>query len=93
MNSSGYSLDNIHQGNTYIEGGSLFVDGAIVSDGSSGQSEYLDSGVYTPLFSNFLNINTVTQKTANNQKTIFTKNGNIITLDTNLDINYPALSS
>jgi len=93
MNSSGYSLDNIHQGNTYIEGGSLFVDGAIVSEGSSGQSEYLDSGVYTPLFSNFLNINTVTQKTANNQKTIFTKNGNIITLDTNLDINYPALSS
>ena len=93
MNSSGYSLDNIHLGDTFIEGGSLFVDGAIVADGSSGQSEYLDSGVYTPLFSNFLNINTVEQKTANNQKTIFTKNGNIITLDTNLDINYPALSS
>ena len=93
MNSSGYSLDNIHQGDTFIEGGSLFVDGSIVADNSTGQSEYLDSGVYTPLFSNFLNINTVTQKTANNQKTIFTKNGNIITLDTNLDVNYPALSS
>ena len=93
MNSSGYNIDNLHNGDTFIEGGSLFVDGQIIAEGSTGQSEYLDSGTYDPVFTNFLNINSVGVQAGNGLQTIFTKNGNIITVDTNLDINYPALNN
>jgi len=93
MNSSGYNLDNLHNGDTFIENGSLFVDGQIIAEGATGQTEYLDSGTYSPVFSNLLNINSVDVKTANNQETIFTKNGNVVSLSTNLDINYPAINN
>ena len=92
MNSSGYNLDNLHNGDTFIEG-SIFVDGQIIAEGATGQTEYLDSGTYAPVFSNLLNINSVAVKSGVNQQTIFTKNGNIITLSTNLDINYPAINN
>jgi hypothetical protein len=92
MNSSGYNLDNLHNGDTFVEG-SLYVDGQIIAEGATGQTEYLDSGTYVPVFSNFININSVAVQSGNNLQTIFTKNGNIITLDTNLDVNYPALNN
>ena len=81
MNSSGYNLDNLHNGDTFIENGSLFVDGQIIAEGATGQTEYLDSGTYSPVFSNLLNINSVAVKSANNQETIFTKNGNVVSLN------------
>lgn len=93
MNSSGYNLDNLHNGDTFIENGSLFVDGQIIAEGATGQTEYLDSGTYAPVFSNLLNINSVGVKSGINQETIFTKNGNVVTLSTNLDINYPAINN
>ena len=84
MNIDGTSGANFHGGDTLVEG-DLTVEGKITANNFEGQSEYLDSGVYTP---------TITTITAGwsftlsivppDANPIYEKNGNIVTLGVNI---------
>lgn len=74
--SSGYTIDNTHDGNTFIEG-SLTIDGQIIVRDAEGQSEYLDSGDYTPIVLGVAtHWNSLILKSGTQAR--FAKNGNIV---------------
>ena len=85
MDISGRSLDNLHEGNTLIEG-NLTVTGDLQASGADVKSEYLDSGTYTP---------TISTPTAGwsvllQQAAVYKKNGNLITVGVDISVGWTA---
>jgi len=76
MNIGGFSGENTHGGDTQIFG-SLTVDGQVIVRDAEGQSEYLDSGDYTPII-----LGVVTQWDSlilkSGTQARYAKNGNIV---------------
>jgi len=76
MNIGGFSGENTHGGDTQIFG-SLTVDGQVIVRDAEGQSEYLDSGDYTPIV-----LGVVTQWDSlilkSGTQARYAKNGNIV---------------
>jgi hypothetical protein len=83
MNSSGYSIDNFHNGDTIVNGTLTVQDQIFVGD-AEGQSEYLDSGNYTPTITSLTAGWSFDQKSATTRPAWYVKNGNIVSIGINM---------
>jgi len=87
MDSSGRSIANVHNGDTFING-SLTVQEQILVGDAEGKSEYLDSGKYTQTFSNPFYVDAFFY----NNETYYTKNGNFVTIIFNVGLLTPSFT-
>ena len=88
MNIYGYSNDNIHLGDTKIEG-DLTINGDLLVEGGDVKSDYLDSGTYTPIVST----TTPGWSVGLLQDAVYQKNGNIIVFGVDINLGWTAPTS
>lgn len=83
MDSSGRSIANVHNGDTFING-SLTVQEQILVGDAEGKSEYLDSGDYTPTITSLTAGWTFSQTSPTTRQAWYVKNGNIVSIGINM---------
>ena len=83
MDSSGRSIANVHNGDTFING-TLTVQEQILVGDAEGKSEYLDSGNYTPTITSLTAGWTFTQTSPTTRQAWYVKNGNIVSIGINM---------
>jgi len=83
MDITGNNNDNVHNGNTLIEG-NLSVEGQLFIGDSKTTPEYLDSGVYTPTITTITPNWSFNLSVVNNSEPVYEKNGNVVSLCCNI---------